>query len=153
MVWLVVRACKIHERMDPGLVGCSLYCRVDFGGVMSLYARMWQWVRTPIGRAQWAVSVVLSGIVQIAAASIVQKRILSPDALGDNSSFVLLFLSLVIFITVCLGLIFTSQRLRQMGWSPWLAGIRLIPIANVILGFCCLLVPAPASPAKIVGYK
>jgi len=35
-----------------------------------------------------------------------------------------------------------SKRLRQMGWSPWLAATMFIPVACWVFGFCCLVLPS-----------
>lgn len=153
VVWGLGLTSQIYERMDPRSFGRSLHYRVYFGGTMKARVKVWRWIRTPIGRMKYLALMAILGLVYVVSASVIQTGLSSPDAFGDYTSSLLFFLGLLVFVGIGLRLIFVSQRLRDMGWSPWLAGFMFIPIVNLILGICCLFIPAPNSPAKIIGYK
>jgi len=76
-------ASQNYERLDPWAASRSFYHRVYFGGTMTAYKKFWKWVRTPIGRMQYLAWTVLSGLVAIIGAAILQTGLSSPDSFSD----------------------------------------------------------------------
>ena len=65
---------------------------------------------------------------------------------GDMNNFVwgtlgILLLVYMVLVTY-IGIVTAIKRLRDIGWSPWLVLLFLVPIVNLILGLLLLVMPS-----------
>lgn len=75
-------------------------------------------------------------------------------ALAQSPTMVLITSVVIIVASIYLMVL----RLRNIGWSPWLSALVVVPIANLIIGILALICPPGYAitktfdtPAKIIG--
>ena len=105
--------------------------------------------KSAINRMGYFKRMLLSFIV----AYIILKTLPSSGGVGEFSIYHWLFV-LIIVATWVLMCKFTAQRLRDMGRSPWLSLLMIVPTVNLCIGIWCLIAktkgvatPLAAQPA------
>ena len=70
----------------------------------------------------------------------------SPDIPGSMAmAVILLFILGIVHLIICIRVVI--QRCRDIGWTPWLVLLFLVPIVNLILALCLLFWPSGMEEA------